>query len=99
MTARKARLWLAAIILAALTLFGALASGTDTGGIMLLPGALVAWPVWPEGIHTRAGPASAVGFYVVYVIGNFVIWSLLFRFVLGLFYRPKGNREPVRPSS
>lgn len=96
MKKRTARFWLAAIILSALTVSGAFASGTDAGFFLLLPGALVAWPIWPEGIHTRAGVASALGYYLVDIIGNFVVWSLAFRFVLGLIFRPKGSHEPVR---
>lgn len=96
MKTRTTRLWVAGIICAALTVSGALASGTDAGFFLLLPGALVAWPVWPEGIHSHAGVASAVGYYIVYIVGNFAVWSLAFRLVLGLIFRTKGSNEPVR---
>ena len=96
MTPRTARLWLASVLLTALVVSLAFASGTDAGSYLLLPGALVAWPVWPEGIHTRGGSASAMGFFVVYLVGNVAIWSLGLRLILGLVFRPKGSHEPVQ---
>ena len=96
MTTRTARLWLSSVFLTALVVFVAFASGTDIGSYLLLPGALIAWPAWPEGIHTRAGPASAIGYYLIYIASNLVIWSLSFRLIFGLIFRPKGSREPVR---
>jgi len=96
MTPRSARLWLGSVLLTALLVSLAFASGTDAGSYLLLPGALVAWPVWPEGIHTRAGSASAMGFYLVYLIGNVAIWSIALRLILGLVFRPKGSHEPVQ---
>ena len=96
MTTRTARLWLSSIFLAPLVVSVALASGTDTGSVLMLPGAILAWPVWPEGIHTHRNPVSGVGFYFVFLAGNLVVWSILFRLLLGFIFRPKGSREPVR---
>jgi hypothetical protein len=96
MTTRTARLWLGSIILSAVTVSLALKSGRDAGYYLMLPGALLAWPVWPEGIHSYGGPASALGFYIVFLLGNFVAWSFAFRLALGLVFRPKEDHEPVR---
>jgi len=96
MTTRTARLWLSSVLLTPLVVSLAFASGTDVGSYLLLPGALIAWPVWPEGIHTYRNPVSGVGFYFVYLAGNLVIWSLAFRLIFGVVFRPKGSREPVR---
>ena len=96
MTTRTARLWLSSVLLTPLVVSLAFASGTDVGSYLLLPGALIAWPVWPEGIHTHRNPVSGVVFYFVFLAGNIVVWSILFRLLLGLIFPAKGNREPVR---
>lgn len=96
MTKRKARLWLASLLLSGLTLSLGLLAGTDAGFTLMLPGALLAWPVWPEGIHTRAGPASALGYSIVYLVGNIFIWALLYRLALGIVFRTRATDEPTR---
>ena len=86
---RRASLWMGSILLAALIVIAAVGSRTDAGYVLTIPGLLLAWPVWPEGIHTRPGPASALGFYLVYLVGNLVIWSLFLRMVLGFIFRKR----------
>ena len=78
---------MASILIAIVIVVAAIGTGTDVGYLLTIPGLLLAWPVWPEGIHTRPGPTSALGFYLVYLVGNLVIWSLVLRMVMGLVFR------------
>ena len=89
---RKVGLWLASLVAAAATIGAAIASGTDAGYLLTAPGLILAWPFWPEGIHTRPGPASAVSFYLFYCLANLLVWTLAFRFILGVFMRGRGEQ-------
>ena len=96
---RREPLWLGSTLLALVIVIAAVASGSDVGYLLTVPGLLLAWPVWPEGIHTRPGPASALGFYLVYLVGNLVFWSLVLRMGLGLIFKGRGNGDAAPEQS
>jgi hypothetical protein len=86
--------WLVAL-LAAITIF-VVASLLDStfSFVVTYPGLLFTWPFWPEGIHTGSGGVpSAVGFYIVFALGNVVVWTLLLRALLSVAGRLR--HEPV----
>lgn len=77
--------------LAALVIF-VLSSVLESGVSFALtyPGLLLTWPLWPEGIHTGdGGAASAFAFYVVFVVGNMLVWTLLIRWILSLILQKR----------
>ena len=96
MRRKSASLWLGATLLALAIVIAAVGIGSDVGYALTVPGLLLAWPVWPEGVHTRPGAASAMAFYLVYLFGNFLVWSLTLRMVLGLVFRRQKN-APTLP--
>lgn len=83
-------LWLVSIG-AALAIF-AVASllESDVSVALTYPGLLLTWPIWPEGIHTGSGgAASAVTFYIAFVIGNILFWAILIRYLLGAIVKKR----------
>jgi hypothetical protein len=53
--------------------------------VVTYPGLLLTWPIWPEGIHSGSGGvSSAVAFYLVFALGNIVVWATVVRFAISL---------------
>ncbi len=85
---RAGSTWLVAL-LAAIAIF-VVASLLDStfSFVVTYPGLLFTWPLWPEGIHTGAGGVpSAVGFYIVFALGNVAVWTLAIRALMSLLGR------------
>ncbi len=65
-------------------LLTALAVIPGLSSLVLFPGVLLTLPFWPQGIHTRSGDASGLGFLAVLIGGSWLVWSVLALAVLRL---------------
>lgn len=94
MRVRSKSLWLLAFFLAITVFVLATVVDSTVSFVLTYPGILFTWPFWPEGIHTGTGGVpSAVGFYLVFALGNVVVWTLLVRGLFSLIVRLR--REPA----
>ncbi len=87
----KAGVWRIAILLG--ILLAVLAISFPVVGWLTAPGWLFAWPVYPEGVHTRSG--SGIGLVVMIFVGTAIFWSAILALILATARR-LGNRSRVR---
>jgi len=91
LTETKSGVWRIATLLG--ILLAVLAISFPIVGWLAIPGWLFAWPIYPEGVHTRSG--SGIGLVVMIFLGTAVFWSFMAALVLFTLRRLR-NRARVR---
>jgi hypothetical protein len=86
---RTARPWSLALLVAVLdTVVGV---SMPFAGWLLFPGFVVAWPVFPEGVHTGSG--AGLSYLLTICFGNTLVWALAVLASLKMARRFRHGRE------
>jgi hypothetical protein len=71
-------------------LIAAVAISVPFLGWLLLPGWVVSWPIFPEGVHTRSG--AGLSWLISICVGAALFWSVVVYVVLRLVARRRGEQ-------
>ena len=86
---RPVRPWFLALLIGLLVAAAALSF--PVLGWLLLPGWVVSWPIFPEGVHTRSG--AGLSWVVSIWIGAALVWSLVAYGVIKFVRHRRRQRE------